>query len=61
MTGKLCKAVREAKINVIFGLHKKNTETSNYTLYNSLLFIDEKGKILGKHRKLIPTGGERMI
>lgn len=60
-TTKLCKAAREAGINVVMGLHEKNSETSNSSLYNSLLFIDDQGTILGKHRKLIPTGGERLI
>ncbi len=60
-TDQLCKAAREAKINVVIGLHEKNTETSNSSLYNSLLFISEHGTILGKHRKLIPTGGERLV
>jgi len=26
-----------------------------------LLFIDAQGNILGKHRKLVPTGGERLV
>ncbi len=60
-TDKLCKAARSAKINVVIGLHERNSETSNTSLYNSLLFISEQGVILGKHRKLIPTGGERLI
>lgn len=60
-TKKLCKAAKSAKINVAIGMHEKNSETSNTSLYNSILFIDEKGMILGKHRKLIPTGGERLI
>ncbi|MBO0342274.1 MAG: carbon-nitrogen hydrolase family protein [Bacteroidota bacterium] len=60
-TIKLCKAAKEAKINVVIGLHERNSETSNTSLFNSLLFIDHNGKILGKHRKLIPTGGERLV
>ena len=60
-TTKLCKAAREAGINVVMGFHEKNSETSNSSLYNSLLFINDQGTILGKHRKLIPTGGERLI
>ena len=43
------------------GMHERNTETSASSLFNSLLFIDEHGNIIGKHRKLIPTGGERLI
>ncbi len=60
-TEQLCKAAKSANINVIIGIHERNSETSNASLYNSLLFIDEEGCILGKHRKLIPTGGERLI
>jgi nitrilase len=58
---KLCKAAKTAKINVVIGLHERNSETSSASLFNSLLFIDDKGRVLGKHRKLIPTGGERLI
>ena len=60
-TNKLCKAARDAKINVVMGMHEKNTESSGASLFNSLLFINNKGEIIGKHRKLIPTGGERLI
>ena len=60
-TTKLCKAAKTAGVNVVIGMHERNTETSNASLFNSLLFIDDKGLILGKHRKLIPTGGERLI
>lgn len=60
-TDKLCKAAKTAGINVIMGMNERNTETSNASLFNSLLFIDDTGSILGKHRKLIPTGGERLI
>ena len=60
-TDSLCKAAREASINVVMGMHERNSESSNASLYNSLLFIDDKGEVIGKHRKLIPTGGERLI
>ncbi|WP_242132273.1 carbon-nitrogen hydrolase family protein [Aestuariivivens marinum] len=60
-TDKLCEAAKAAKVNVVIGMHERNSETSNSSLYNSLLFIDKNGIILGKHRKLIPTGGERLI
>lgn len=60
-TKNLCKAAKEAGINVVMGMHERNSENSNSSLYNSLLFINDKGTIMGKHRKLIPTGGERLI
>ena len=60
-TEKLCKAAKSAGINVVIGMHERNSESSNASLYNSLLFINDQGIIMGKHRKLIPTGGERLI
>jgi len=60
-TEKLCKAAKAANINVVMGMNERNTETSNASLYNTILFINDKGIILGKHRKLIPTNCERLI
>ncbi|MER3318701.1 MAG: carbon-nitrogen hydrolase family protein [Allomuricauda sp.] len=60
-TKKLCEAAKTAGINVVIGMNERNTETSNASLFNSLLFINDKGIIIGKHRKLIPTGGERLV
>jgi len=60
-TEKLCKAAKSANINVVIGMNERNSETSNASLYNTLLFIDINGKILGKHRKLMPTNCERLI
>ena len=60
-TEKLCKAAKSAGINVVIGMNERNSESSNASLYNSLLFINDQGVIMGKHRKLIPTGGERLI
>lgn len=60
-TKKLCNAAKQAGVCVVIGLHERNTETSGTSLFNSLLFINDKGIIIGKHRKLIPTGGERLI
>lgn len=60
-TSRLCEAAKTAGISVVIGLHEKNTETSGTSLFNTILFINEQGDILGKHRKLIPTGGERLI
>ena len=37
------------------------SERRGNTLYNSMLYISPEGKILGKHRKLVPTFNERLI
>jgi nitrilase len=60
-TAQLCEAAKAAGVFVVMGMHERNSETSGASLYNSLLFINEQGNIVGKHRKLIPTGGERLI
>jgi len=60
-TDRLCKAAKVANINVVMGLNERNSETSNSSLYNTILFISDTGKILGKHRKLMPTNCERLI
>ena len=57
----LCEVARENEIYVIIGINERNSESSNTSLYNSLLYIDDQGEIMGVHRKLIPTGGERLI
>ncbi len=60
-TNQLCQAAKSAKIHVVIGMHERNTEASNSSLYNTILFIDDKGNVMGKHRKLMPTGGERLV
>jgi len=57
----LCRAAKDAGVYVAMGIHERNSEASGSTLYNTLLYINDRGEIIGKHRKLIPTGGERLI
>ena len=60
-TAMLCKAAREAAINVAIGMNERNSERSAHSLYNSIMFVNDQGEIIGKHRKLVPTGGERLV
>lgn len=60
-TRRLCQAARKAKVMVAMGLHERNTEASGASLYNTLLVVDAAGEIIGRHRKLMPTGGERLV
>jgi nitrilase len=46
---------------VAIGVNEINTEASSSTLYNTLLYFGSDGRILGKHRKMIPTAGERLV
>jgi nitrilase len=58
---RLCQAARQAGVYVAIGLSERNGEASNASLYNTMLYIGDDGAILGKHRKLVPTGGERLV
>jgi nitrilase len=60
-TDLLCKAAKDNNINVVMGMNERNAESSNGTLYNCILFINDHGEIIGTHRKLMPTGGERLV
>ena len=58
---RLCRAAKLANAYVVMGMSERNVEASGASLYNTLLYIDAQGEILGKHRKLVPTGGERLV
>jgi nitrilase len=59
-TAELCAAAAEAGTFVVMGLCERPVNRPG-TLFNSLLFIDEDGEIVGRHRKLVPTLGERLV
>ncbi len=59
-TDALCEAARDAKATVVMGINERDPGTLG-TLYNSQLFIGPDGRILGKHRKLVPTWTERLV
>jgi nitrilase len=40
-------------------LNERNAEASNASLYNTLLYVDAEGNLLGKHQKLVPTAPEQ--
>jgi nitrilase len=60
-TARLGQAARQAGVLVAIGLTERNREASGSSLYNSLLYLDAQGNLLGAHRKLVPTGGERLV
>ena len=60
-TRRLGDAAREAGTIVAIGVTERNDDASGATMFNSLLFIDERGEVIGRHRKLVPTGGERLV
>lgn len=53
----LCEWAQSYQLSIVMGC----VERDGGTLYCTVLFIDEQGRYLGKHRKLMPTAMERLI
>jgi nitrilase len=59
-TEALCQAAREAGTYVVIGVCERRAYTMG-TMYNTQLFSDKRGRIIGKHQKVQPTIGERLV
>ena len=53
-------AARDAAAYVVVGVCEKAPETLG-TMFNTQVFIGPDGTLLGKHQKLMPTVGERLV
>ncbi|HLA82649.1 MAG TPA: nitrilase-related carbon-nitrogen hydrolase [Thermoleophilia bacterium] len=56
----LCRAARQHNVNVVMGINERDRAYGGRQ-YNSALFIDNRGDILGTHRKINITVQELMI
>ncbi len=54
-------AAKRAGAYCVVGCTELDDRTGSETLYNTLVFISDEGEILGRHRKLMPTHGERTV
>ena len=59
--GTLGEAAREAGAHVVIGVNERNADASGASMYNTVLYLDDHGLLLGKHRKLVPTMSERLV
>lgn len=60
-TDRLGEAARDAGVYLIIGVIERDNESSGGTVFCTVLFFGPDGTLLGKHRKLKPTGAERLI
>ncbi len=57
LTARLGAAAREHRLHLVMGV----IERDGGTLYCTILFFAPDGRLLGKHRKVMPTAMERLI
>ena len=60
-TLKLGEAAKKANVYLAMGVIERDTARSTGTVYCTLLYFGPDGRLLGKHQKLKPTAGERLI
>ncbi len=61
VTAALGAAAAEAGCAVVMGINERERGRPTGTLYNTILYVGPDGRLLGKHRKLIPTYTERLV
>jgi nitrilase len=61
VTERLGDAAREAGAYLALGVIERDSEYSRGTVYCTLLYFGPDGRLMGKHRKLMPTAAERLI
>jgi nitrilase len=59
VTDRLGAAARAAGVHLVMGVNER--EPSGGTVYNTILYFGDDGRLLGRHRKLVPTHAERLV
>jgi nitrilase len=60
-TEALAEAAGAADVYLAIGITERASHFGKGTLYCTLLYLGPDGRLIGKHRKLKPTGAERLI
>ncbi|MEE9612226.1 MAG: nitrilase-related carbon-nitrogen hydrolase, partial [Desulfatiglandales bacterium] len=56
----MAEVAKKAKVNCVIGCNELSDQPGSRTIFNSLIVISREGRILGRHRKLMPTHSERV-
>ncbi|CAJ5664388.1 Nitrilase [Burkholderia pseudomallei] len=56
---RLCAAARDTNCFVVIGVNERGANSYG-VLYNTVLIIGSDGRLLGRHRKLVPTWAEKL-
>lgn len=59
VTRRLGAAAKRTGTVVVIGVNERDPHGG--TVYNTVLYFDADGQLLGKHRKLVPTHAERLV
>src|SRR3954467_7714149 len=59
-TAALSEAARDAKAYVVMGVCEKMPNTLG-TMFNTQIYFGPDGTLIGKHQKIMPTVGERLV
>jgi nitrilase len=54
-------AAAKHDVTLVVGINELDSAFSGTTLYNSVVVIGADGKLINRHRKLMPTNPERMV
>jgi aliphatic nitrilase len=55
---RICKAAKDCNCHIVIGINERGDSYGE--IYNTNLIIDNNGKLIGKHRKLVPTWAEKL-
>jgi nitrilase len=59
--GRVREAAARREVTVVLGIHEREGAYSRSTLFNTMVIVGNDGRILLRHRKLVPTNPERMV
>jgi len=60
-TKRIANTAKSTNTYIAVGVIERDAQFSRGTLYCTLVYFGPDGRLLGKHRKLMPTGSERLI